>query len=71
MCLADLKDDGDYKFIVADHSTCSLKVYMGTNVLFMTQIPDTPTALTTFYEHDGRPALPIIAVASLNSLYYF
>jgi hypothetical protein len=71
MTLADLKDDGDYKFIVADHITNTLKIYMGTNVLFMTTIPEKPTALTTFYEHDGKPALPIIAVASLNSIYYF
>ena len=71
MCLSDLKDDGDYKYIVADHISKTLKVFMGTNVLFMTQLPEVPTALTTFYEHDGKPALPIVAVASLNSIFYF
>ena len=71
MCLADLKDDGDYKFIVADHETKVLKVYMGTNVCYMTDLASKPTALTTYYDTDHRPGTPVIAVAQGNSIYYF
>jgi hypothetical protein len=50
MCLSDLKDDGDFKFVIADHIAKSLKVYMGTNVVYSTNLPNKPTAMVTFYE---------------------
>jgi len=33
MTVADLKDDGDYKLIVADLKG-KMKIYMGTNVIY-------------------------------------
>lgn len=50
MCLADLKDDGDYKLVTADNKSKRLKVFMGTNVLHTSALQATPTALVTFYD---------------------
>lgn len=55
MTFADLKDDGDYKFITADHRQNKLKVYMGTSVLYIADLPSKPIALTTFCESNKKP----------------
>ena len=62
MALADLKDDGDYKLIVADVSG-QLKVYMGTNVIYNEKLSEKPTAIEVFYDSTKKPMVPIIAVA--------
>lgn len=63
MTLADLKDDGDFKLITADYRTKRMKVFMGTNVLHTANLESVPTALTTFYDSNSKPMLPVIAVA--------
>ena len=61
MALFDLKGDGDFKFIVcdylhnlsnkavswhpADKMPRKLKIFMGTNVIYETYIPDRPVGL--------------------------
>lgn len=55
MHLSDLKDDGDFKLVVADHKQNRLKVYMGTNVLYIADLKAKPVALTTFYESSKKP----------------
>jgi len=71
MHLSDLKDDGDYKLVVADHKQNRLKVYMNTNVLYIADLKSKPVALTTFYESSKKPFIPVIAVAIENTVYYF
>lgn len=71
MHLSDLKDDGDYKLVVADHKQNRLKVYMGTNVLYIADLKAKPVALTSFYESGKKPFIPVIAVAIENTVYYF
>ena len=71
MCLADLKDDGDYKFIICDHMSKMLKVYMGTTVLYSQPLSNKPTAVVTFYESKAKPAIPVIAVAVQDEIYYY
>jgi hypothetical protein len=71
MHFADLKDDGDHKLIVADHKTNRLKVYMGTSTLYSAELKAKPSCLTTFIETNKKPALPVIAVACENTLYFF
>lgn len=71
MTFADLKDDGDYKLIVADHKTNKLKVYMGTNTLYTAELASKPIAITTYIETNKKPSIPVIAVACENSIYYF
>ena len=71
MHFCDLKDDGDHKFIVADHKQNKLKVYMGTSVLYIADLPSKPIALTTYCESNKKPILPIMVVACQNTLYYF
>ncbi len=63
MTLADLKDDGDYKLIVADAVTGQLKVYMGTNVIYNEKLSEKPTALEVFYDSTKKPMVPLVAVA--------
>jgi hypothetical protein len=71
MTLADLKDDGDYKLIVADQSG-KLKIYMGTNVIFNERLGfGKPTALTTYYDSTKKPMLPIITIASGSTVFYY
>jgi len=48
MTLADLKDDGDYKLIVADIKK-KLKIYMGTNIIYNKDLQEKPVAIETFY----------------------
>lgn len=38
MCLADLKDDGDYKLITVDYKQNQLKIFMGINFLYSTYL---------------------------------
>ena len=86
MCLCDLKNDGDQKFVIADllhnfndknkgHNKSAnprkLKVYMGTNTIFEHTIQDKPVALTTIFDQYNKPNLPVIAVASGSTIYYF
>ncbi|TNV81162.1 hypothetical protein FGO68_gene3820 [Halteria grandinella] len=71
MTLADIKDDGDYKLVVADQKG-KLKIYMGTNVISNEKLGfEKPTALEVFYESTKKPQLPIIAIASGSSLFYY
>ena len=49
MDLSDLKDDGDFKLITADHQTNRLKVFMGTNVLYTADLAGKPTAVKCYY----------------------
>lgn len=71
MALIDVKDDGDYKLVVADQKG-KLKIYMGTNVIYNEKLGfEKPTALTTFYDSAKKPQLPIIAIANGSSLYYY
>lgn len=71
MDLSDLKDDGDYKLVIADQKG-KLKIYMGTNVIYNERLGfDKPTALTTFYDTSKKPMLPIIAIASGSCIYYY
>lgn len=55
MALADLKDDGDYKLIIADLKG-KIKVYMGTNVIYNTNIEGKPVAVETFYDSTKKPS---------------
>ena len=71
MLFCDLKDDGDHKFIVADHKQMKLKVYMGTSVLYMADLKSKPVGITAFYETNKKPCIPVIAVACDNTIYYF
>jgi hypothetical protein len=71
MHLSDLKDDGDFKLVVADHKQNRLKVYMNTNVLYIADLKAKPVALTTFYESSKKPFIPVIAVAIENTVYFF
>ena len=71
MALADLKDDGDYKLVIAD-SKGKLKIYMGTNVIYNEKLGfEKPTGLVTFYDSTKKPMMPIIAIASGSSLFYY
>ncbi len=71
MAMVDVKDDGDYKLVVADQKG-KLKIYMGTNVIYNEKLGfDKPTALTIFYDSLKKPALPIIAIAHSSSIYYY
>ena len=55
MALADLKDDGDYKLIIAD-LTGKLKIYMGTNVVFNDKLEGKPVAVEIFYDSTKKPS---------------
>lgn len=55
MMLADLKDDGDYKLIVADLKG-KIKIYMGTNVVYNEKLADKPVAVETFYDSNKKPS---------------
>jgi Ciliary BBSome complex subunit 1 len=71
MALVDVKDDGDYKLVIAD-SNGKLKIYMGTNVIYNEKLSfEKPTAVQFFYDSTKKPMLPIIAVAAGSSLYYY
>lgn len=84
MQLCDLKNDGDYKLIVADlfnnfsnkaNKTSKaqqrkLKVYMGTNMIFEHQLDDKPVAVQTIFDAMSKPNLPVIAVAVGSSIIY-
>jgi Bardet-Biedl syndrome 1 protein len=70
IALCDLKDDGDYKLIVADLKG-KFKVYMGTNTINSQKLPDKPTAITTFYDGTKKPMIPIIAIASGSTIYQY
>ncbi len=51
MDLADLKDDGDHKLIIADYKQ-EIRIYQGTVVIFKSKIEDVPSGITTFYPND-------------------
>ena len=70
MAIADLKDDGDYKLIVADVKG-KLKIYMGTNVIYNEKLQDKPTAIETIYDSNKKPMIPLIAIASGSSVFYY
>jgi Ciliary BBSome complex subunit 1 len=71
MCLVDVKDDGDYKLVIADQ-VGKLKIYMGTNVIYNERLGfDKPVAVEYFYDQTKKPLLPIIAVAAGSSIYYY
>lgn len=80
MTLCDVKDDGDYKLVIAD-TTKKLKIYMGTNVISNKDLGEMPVAVETFYDSTKKPSkniillniivLPYIAVASGSSIFYF
>jgi Bardet-Biedl syndrome 1 protein len=70
MVLADLKDDGDYKLLIADMNK-KLKIYMGTNVIHDQVLEEKPVALEVFYDSTKKPMLPLIAVAAGSELYLF
>lgn len=70
MTVADLKDDGDYKLIIADIKG-KLKIYMGTNVIYNEKLTEPPTAIETFYDSNKKPLIPYIAIASGSSIYYY
>lgn len=55
MTLADLKDDGDNKLIVADYKHNNVKIYMGTNVILNAQLKGKPSAITTYYDSSKKP----------------
>ena len=38
MCFADLKDDGDFKLLSADYKQKRLKIFMGTNCFYTTEL---------------------------------
>jgi hypothetical protein len=44
---------------------------MGTSVLYIAELKSKPAALTTFYESNKKPCIPVIVVACENTLYYF
>lgn len=71
MTLADIKDDGDYKLVIADQKG-KLKIYMGTNVIFNERLGfEKPTAVCVFYESTKKPQLPIIGIACGSCVYYY
>ena len=55
MTLADLKDDGDYKLVIAD-AKGRIKVYMGTNIVFDQKLADKPVAIEYFYDSTKKPS---------------
>jgi hypothetical protein len=55
MAVADLKDDGDYKLIVADLKG-KLKIYMGTNVVYNEKLADKPVAIEILYDSTKKPS---------------
>ena len=63
MCFSDLKDDGDFKLLTADYSQKRLKVFMGTNCFYTTELQNRPTALTTFYDSNSKPSKFIRAIS--------
>lgn len=44
---------------------------MGTSVLYIAELKGKPVALTTYYETNKKPCIPVIVVACENTLYYF
>jgi Ciliary BBSome complex subunit 1 len=71
MALADLKDDGDHKLVVADQKG-KLKIYMGTNVVYNERLGfERPTAIVTYYESAKKPSMPMIAVAHASTIYCY
>ena len=70
MAVADLKNDGDYKLIVAD-AKGKLKIYMGTSVIYNEKINEKPTAIETFYDSTKKPMLPYIAIAAGSTIFYY
>lgn len=56
MCLADLKDDGDYKLITIDYKQNQLKIFMGINFLYSTYLRAQPTCVETFYNANTKPS---------------
>jgi len=70
MAVSDLKDDGDYKLIVADLKG-KLKIYMGTNVIYNEKLNDKPIAVETFYDTSKKPMIPFIAIAAGSTIYYY
>jgi hypothetical protein len=71
MLFCDLKDDGDHKFVVADHKQLKLKIYIGTSVLYIADLKSKPCAITYYYETNKKPCIPVIAVACETTIYYF
>jgi hypothetical protein len=55
MTLADLKDDGDFKLVIADTNS-KLKIYMGTNIICNLELHDLPVAIETFYDSTKKPS---------------
>ena len=70
MAVADLKDDGDYKLIVADLKG-KMKIYMGTNVIYNEKLSDKPTAIEVLYDSTKKPMIPLVAVAAGSTIYYY
>ena len=80
MAMFDLKGDGDHKFIICDYlhnfsnkavswhpgerMPKKLKIFMGTNVIYETFIPDRPVGLQIVFDRHQRPFQPMIAVAA-------
>ena len=65
MHFCDLKDDGDHKFIVADHKQQKLKVYMGTSVLYVSDLKSRPVAMTTFAKI--RVPIPVMIAEQIEA----
>lgn len=84
MALSDLSNEGDVKFIIADlfdnfqnmkslqkNEERKIKVYKRTNMIYDFSVPERPVSLITIYDTLAKPNLPVIAVASGSSVYYF
>lgn len=67
----DLKDDGDFKLVVADHQSCRLKIYQGTNVIYTSDLKTKPIAVEIVYGTAKKPYTPMIAVACESSIMFF
>ena len=44
---------------------------MGTSVLYIAELKAKPVAMTTYYETNKKPCIPVIVVACENTIYYF
>jgi Bardet-Biedl syndrome 1 protein len=68
MCLADLKNEADSNFVVADLKK-KLRIYKGTSIAWESSLLDIPSAIAVYYPELNSP--PNLAVASGNSIYIY
>ena len=68
MCLADLKNEADWNFIIADLKK-KLRIYKDKTIAWESVLIDVPCAVTIYYPELNSP--PNLAIASGNSIYVY